>query len=73
MNKMENSSLIMCVNKAIARCVSYEEIGDVTEFYDEDGCVVMTAASDDMHKIEFTFPQDDVSFELEEKEPFDEE
>lgn len=63
-----NSKFLTCVNKAAAKATDFEVIGDTTEFFDEDGCVVMTARDHGKGKILFEFPESDSAFDLEEIE-----
>jgi len=62
-NFME-SRFIMCLNMAINKINDYEELGDRTDFYDEDGVVVMSASEPEPGKILFEFP-DGESFNVE--------
>ena len=53
------SKFIQCVNKAARRSVGHETYGDTTEFYDEDGAVVMTATQTGRNTVSFKFGNDE--------------
>ena len=46
------------INKVYDQCVGYEQFGNVTEFYDEDGVRLMTC-SEENGKLIFSFSEDD--------------
>lgn len=67
MEKVENN-FIEKINRVYDQCSGYETYGSTTEFYDEDGVVLMTATEDEGNKIIFTFTEDSESYAYEEVE-----
>lgn len=56
MNEFQENFL-RCVRESQSRVVNYECYGNVVEFYDEDGCVVMTCVRQDDGSVAFNFAQ----------------
>lgn len=73
--KKENENeFINKINKVYDECISYETYGSVTEFYDEDGIVLMTISEEENGKLLFSFSgQNDENFEYEQMDSSDEE
>lgn len=63
--KIENE-FVEKVNSTYKACVGYETFGQVTEFYDEDGAVLMRSTAELDGKIVFEFPDSNSLFEYEE-------
>lgn len=61
----DENEFIKKINNVYRQCDGYETYAQTTEFYDEDGVVLMTATQIDEHKIEFTFTEDGEIFEYE--------
>lgn len=59
---------ISSINQAYRRCIGFEVYGDTTEFYDESGCVVMTATQNGRDKVQIKFAEDEDVFNFEEKD-----
>jgi hypothetical protein len=55
---MQNTFIKM-VEDVFKKCVHYDTFGDVTEFSDEDGCVLMTATQTGRNTIQFRFNDDE--------------
>jgi len=49
------SQLVERVKEALINCEHSFDMGDTTEFYDKDGCVLMTATEYDYNNIRFSF------------------
>lgn len=64
MKKIEND-FINKINEIYNKCSGHETYGSTTEFYDEDGVVLMTATEED-GKIIFAFTEDSECFEYQE-------
>lgn len=60
---VNNNKFIAGINKILAKCTGAEEYGDTTEFYDEDGVVLMTAIQTGPKRVTFTFGEDGESYE----------
>lgn len=54
-DEMLENEFIKKVNDVYKQCVNNETYGETTEFFDEDGVVLMTATAVDGHKIVFSF------------------
>lgn len=67
MNNVENS-FIQRINDVYEKCSGFETYGSTTEFYDEDGVVLMTATEEDSNKIAFVFVEDAETYVYEEIE-----
>lgn len=61
--KVQNK-FIEKITQVHEKCSGFETYGSTTEFYDEDGVVLMTA-TEEGGKITFAFTEDDESFEYE--------
>lgn len=46
---------IQKIKNVYLNCNGYETFGNFTEFYDEDGCVLMTATQSASNTINFSF------------------
>lgn len=66
MSDLENS-FITQINKVYNMCVGSDTYGSTTEFYDEDGVILMTATEEN-NKIIFKFTEDSEIYEYEELE-----
>lgn len=64
-NVLENE-FIERINEVYDKCTGFETYGNTTEFFDEDGVVLMTAEKEENKKIIFTFTEDSQSYEYEE-------
>ena len=64
MNNIENE-FIKKINDVYDKCYGSETFGNVTEFYDEDGVVLMTS-TEEGEKITFKFSEgnDEENFEI---------
>lgn len=62
-NKIE-VEFVEKIQKIYDECSGYEVFGDVTEFYDEDGVVLMTATEnqEEQGTITFSFTENGESF-----------
>lgn len=56
------------INSVYKNCTGYEKFGQTTEFYDEDGAIVMTAEEEQDGQISFKFPDSDSFFGYEKLE-----
>lgn len=65
MQTVENT-FIEKINDVYKKCSGFETYGETTEFFDEDGVVLMTAVEKEDNKILFTFIEDFESYEYEE-------
>lgn len=63
MDKKLEKDFIEKINKVYDKCEGNESYGNVTEFYDEDGVVLMTAEDKDDKTIIFTFTDDESIYE----------
>lgn len=61
MEKIQNS-FIEKINAVYDKCVGNETYGSTTEFFDEDGVVLMTATEEEGNRIVFTFTEDYESY-----------
>ena len=61
----DEHEFIKKVNEVYKECIGYESYAETTEFYDEDGVVLMTATQISANKIEFAFSDDGETFEYE--------
>ncbi len=67
---MENSATVDTfidrVKNVYENCAGNEEFGSTTEFYDEDGVVLMTCTEQSSNVLTFTFP-DGESYDYQQK------
>lgn len=66
MANTDNNEFIEKINEVYKNSVGYEDFGNTTEFFDEDGCVVMTIQSLPNGRLLFSFGTEE-SYEFEEK------
>lgn len=66
----EERRFLNLVKEAYNRITGHESYGDTTEYFDEDGIVMMTTRESEDGKINFSFSNGD-DFEYESKNGFD--
>lgn len=64
MSDLENN-FIEQINRVYNMCIGCDTYGSTTEFYDEDGVILMTATKEN-NKIIFKFTEDSEIYEYEE-------
>jgi hypothetical protein len=57
-NKSVDNEFISNIVSIYRKCAGYETFGETTEFYDEDGCVLMTATENGVNRVQFRFAED---------------
>lgn len=59
MNNAVQNDFIQRINDVYRECYGFQNFGSTTEFYDEDGVVLMAATQESPENINFAFADDE--------------